>query len=278
MSVFYGVEGKLANMTSQALQKCEKRNGHLFIPAGDQERANLFGDPVYGQVKHIVVTNGNQKYIYPHYAECFIPLEWFGRPTTKWIIIVTCLMLRDYELRKQEYLLGIPSVIKRCQGKGYNIVIVENNGKRPTFLDDFGIPVLYTSNNLLPMWNQGAKEQLDILACINHFGMQDNDFIIKMTGRYRLDDPCNFFDVLEKGEYDAVIRYGNYRQSPQPKNTDCILGLIGMRCKNVKNVKVPESESLELDWGQESLNIENVCCIDKLGLWLAPGNHEFFLV
>lgn len=275
MSIFYGIYGKLENITHK-VHSCEKRGNNIIIPAGDGKRAEKFGDPVYGQLKHIQIKKDDKTYVYPHYVEASIPFDWFTFKSSKWVIIVTCLMLRDYDIRKEEYLRGISSIIKRAQG--YNVVIVENNGKRPTFLDDFGIPVLYTSNNLLPIWNQGAKEQLDIKECIDYFGIQDDDFIVKITGRYYLDDNCNFFDIVDKEEHDAVIRYGNYRQPAQPKTHDCIVGLIGMKCKYVKQIKIPDEESLELDWGKESMDIKDVYLIDKLGIWLAPGSHDFFLV
>ena len=46
------------------------------------------------------------------------------------------------EKRKEEYIIGINSVKKRCKNKNYTLIIVENNGERKTFLDDFNIALL----------------------------------------------------------------------------------------------------------------------------------------
>lgn len=198
---------------------------------------------------------------------------------TTFIILTTCLYERNFAIRQAQYTRGINSVIKRYIGNNnVKIVIVENNGKRASFLDNFGVPVLYTNNNFLQTWNIGHKELQDVLACISHFNIQEDDFIVKITGRYYLDTDCPFFDKVDENIYDCIIRYGNYRTPPMSKTSDCIAGLVGMRCKFVKNVKIPDTESVEINWANESFSIKKIYVMDKMGIFIAPASNEFFLV
>jgi hypothetical protein len=215
-----------------------------------------------------------------------------------WVIITTSLINyhnsngRDFETRKKEYLLGITKIIERF--KDCKIVIVENNsfkqrsfkfGLKTTFLDNFGVPVLYTKTNIIETKNYGMKELLDIRHCISHFGIQDDDFIVKVTGRYILNDDCPFLEEvkkLEQTKFDAIIRYGAYYNLPEKKDNNCISGLIGLRCKYVKEIEIPDEDTfVEWKWAKriQELDDSKVCVLNLLGLFIRPGGHEYhFLV
>uniref|UniRef100_A0A6C0JS85 Uncharacterized protein n=1 Tax=viral metagenome TaxID=1070528 RepID=A0A6C0JS85_9ZZZZ len=74
VDIFYGVEGRYKNVTKEAILTCPTNNGYLIIPAGDNDRAALFGDPAYGLYKEIVVSFPKYKLIYAHYQEVSIPI------------------------------------------------------------------------------------------------------------------------------------------------------------------------------------------------------------
>lgn len=61
--IAYGADGFYRDITDIALNKCVK-NGILFIPAEDSNRDILFGDPIYGTVKHIKILYSNKCKIY----------------------------------------------------------------------------------------------------------------------------------------------------------------------------------------------------------------------
>jgi hypothetical protein len=83
-------------------------------------------------------------------------------------------------MRKNHYIKAITSVLKRANHTRYKIVIVENNGQRPTFLDGFGVDVLYTTNNFnSPVHNIGYMEMKDILSFIDKYQVQDDDLSLK---------------------------------------------------------------------------------------------------
>jgi hypothetical protein len=112
-----------------------------------------------------------------------------------YFIITTSLIKQDYEIRKQQYINGITTLKTLTKNINCKLCIVENNGQRKTFLDDFGIDVLYTNNNEIKTNNKGIKELKDVWDCTNHFNIQDNDFIVKITGRYILQENNEFLNT-----------------------------------------------------------------------------------
>ena len=137
------------------------------------------------------------------------------------------------ENRVQQYIDSITktlSVLPSC----ITPIIVENNGVRETFLDKFSIPVHYTNNNSIRYFHKGVNEMLDIHSVIQSFGIQDDDIVIKITGRYHpLND--NFFQTVIQLQniYDVFIKYFNVCTQQFMEN-DCVLGLFAMRCKYLK--------------------------------------------
>ena len=77
-TIFYGInDDTYANITAYALKVCEKKDGCLIIPAGDQRRCYIFGDPICGPEKHILVKRGDQCFKIPANQDAVIPLDWF---------------------------------------------------------------------------------------------------------------------------------------------------------------------------------------------------------
>ena len=207
-----------------------------------------------------------------------------------WILVTSCLISQKYEERKREYITGISNILKFFNKPYYNIVIVENNSKlnnvasvfHKTFLDKFGIPVLYTKNNRLitKTGNRGIIEMFDIFECIRYFNIQDDDFIVKITGRYILDEDSPFVKVVDNLQirpYSAIVRFNQYDTPPSLIKTDnCVSGIIGLKCKYVKQIKIPELTdvltSIEMKWAEviSTLNDDEICVLEKLGLWIKP--------
>jgi hypothetical protein len=268
-----------------------------------------------------------------------------------YFIITTSLIDRDWEIRQNQNKLAIYSLLEflkfsNVTRNDIQPIIVENQlatvmENPSSFLDNFGIPVLYTKNNTIPTQNKGIKEWADIQYCIEKFNIQENDFVVKMTGRYvvihnesqiGLNGHENFSrdigrlihiynaclpplsggigNVLPKtpdfynndlrfypsflsfliinmlndnnSYHDCLIRYGSYNDPTcMVPIEDCITGLIGMRCKHIKNIPRPqEHECVEHLWAKASLNIpeERVKKFDKLGIYITPACNSYFLV
>jgi len=138
MNILYGVEGNYKNVTNLVLQRCIVKPNNIFIPQGDENRAAIFGDPAFGQLKHICITYNDKKIIYPHYQQVNIPNLIQKQESGTWVIITSSLINRNFDIRKEQYTKGIKSLVDRCNKskKKYNVVLVENNGSRHTFFNE----------------------------------------------------------------------------------------------------------------------------------------------
>lgn len=208
-----------------------------------------------------------------------------------WVIITTCIVGINYEERRKDYIKGISSIIKKFNDPKYKVVIVENNSLlktklsfyHKTFLDNFGVPVLYTKNNICSKKtiNYSIMEMMDIHQSIQHFGIQNDDFIVKVTGRYVIDETSPFVDIvnnIENKPYSAVVRFGQYNEEPFLQKYDmCTTGLIGLKCKYVKQIEIPGfyeyEKNSENQWAKVISKLEDneICFLEKLGIFYKPG-------
>ena len=208
--------------------------------------------------------------------------------TKIYCIITTSLIKENMEAREEQYIRGINSLIKICKNTDIKIIIVENNNLTSSFLDNFDVEVNYTNTNSMPTTNYGIKEAYDILNCIEKYNINDDDYIIKMTGRYYLSDDCPFFNEIEnlyKNTYEVIIKYGWWGNNMRIKHANCFTGLICMKAKYIKqiNLNIEPEICIEIEWGRATLNIEDtkICMLNKLGLNTSPkcyGNNKFFEV
>jgi hypothetical protein len=176
--------------------------------------------------------------------------------------------------------------IEKMKNIDSQIIIVENNGKRPTFLDQFinknqNIHIFYTNNNFINTKNKGYKELMDVLDAIAFFNVQNDDFIVKITGRYIFQKDTEFFNKLvAENNYDCILRYGPYYAPDENKINDCITGLIGLKCKYIKNINLPnENECVEWKWALATHEIqhEKKCIMTKLGIHIFPLGENYIV-
>lgn len=201
-----------------------------------------------------------------------------------YFIVTTCLVnLPHYrpelnsELREEQYTNGITKLLDLTKEMdNVKIIIVENNGKRETFLDNFGCDVLYTNNNYPTTFiNIGIKEMKDILDCIDFFKIKDDDFIVKFTGRYIIQDNSLFMNIIKTKNNDlkAIFKF----------TPDYIFtGLIGLQCSYVKQINYDcdhfERNSIEYQWGEviSRLDPSNVVEIkDIMGINSCTGSDTY---
>ena len=191
---------------------------------------------------------------------------------TPWIIKV------PEEYRIQEYAQGIETVLNISKHiPNSNVILIENNGPRKTFLDLYkGCKVFYTNNNTIQTKNKGIKELKDIKDCIEYFKLKDDDFLVKVSGRYQIMDKSPFIEKLrDLSGIDCILRYGSFNKPSDTRVKDCITGLIGMRCKFVKEIEEPhENDPVEWKWAWVTYSMEeaNVIPMKSLGLYMRPMN------
>jgi hypothetical protein len=113
--------------------------------------------------------------------------------------------------------------------------------------------------------------------------MNDSDFIVKLTGRYVLEHDSEFMreiQNLHNTQYDCIVKYGPYFAPVDYKTPNCITGLIGMRCKYMKQIEFPGEEPVELNWGKATYLIpdEKIRMVQNLGIQICPGCDTYFFV
>ena len=130
-----------------------------------------------------------------------------------YLIITTCIQnkwgVRHAALRETEYKTAIQATLSLLP-PSIKPIIVENNGLRPTFLDFFDVPVYYTNNNSRYYWHKGCNELDDIQSVIAAYKIQDDDTIIKLTGRYNPITNRFFNQVVEdESKFDGFVKFFN---------------------------------------------------------------------
>ena len=145
---------------------------------------------------------------------------------------------KDANERRDRYMYAISETLKILP-ETICPIIVENNGQRSTYLDNFihcGKPVrvFYTNTNTIPFKSKGSNEVLDIKEVIYRADIDDDDIIIKLTGRYRMIGPHFLEDVISNyATYDAFVKFFGVC-SLKYEEYDCILGLYALRAKYYK--------------------------------------------
>lgn len=208
-------------------------------------------------------------------------------------IVTTCLLQQNFEIRKKEYTDSINTLIQEVSKYKNHletyIYIVENNGTRHTFLNEFISPeipikVIYTNHNQIPTPNKGLKELLDYLFILKEcHEIKDNDIVVKLTGRYRIGEDSTFLNTLYNhyDKYDAFIRTGAFMYPSQMKDErdqyDCLTGMFGVRSHIMRNDLEKYIQNLRdyewVEWViimiiQNALPNERIKFFDYLGLWI----------
>jgi hypothetical protein len=191
-----------------------------------------------------------------------------------YLIITACINnkygIKNPERRKQEYTDCITKTLSVLP-KEITPIIVENNGARATYLDTFGIPVVYTNSNNVHYYHKGINELRDMIEVILKHPIQDDDMIIKITGRYHLMDDRFCRLVMEKVDtFDAFVKFFNVCTLEFMHN-DCVLGLMAIRAKYLKMFATKhrfQGRSMEVEFATfvRTLPAERICEVDRLGL------------
>jgi hypothetical protein len=204
-------------------------------------------------------------------------------------VIATACLFNDEQRRTDEYIRGVKKMMELTKDiPNLKIIIVENNGKRPTFFDTLGPEVLYTDNNKRDE-DKGIKELRDVLQCIEHYKIKDRDFIVKFTARYLPADDSPFIKALpdfDKNNFDCFVKYGSAWDHKTDHSVDnCNLGLFGMRCEYVKKIQFADNSNgvipMEWKWAEVARDLIDKSKINVfryLGLNVRVGGaQEFWL-
>lgn len=198
---------------------------------------------------------------------------------TYFIVTASLIQNGNEKKREQDYKNGI-AALKRSLREfpeleaNSKIIIVENNGKRPTFLDSLGVDVFYTENNKLPESNKGVKELRDILDTIKHYNLKPDDFVVKLTGRYSILANSPFMKAVANRPptIDAIVRYGFFEHETGllEKYHHILTGLVGLKVKYIQQIPFVENLPIDIEqvWAEtvHKLPEDRVQMITRLGI------------
>jgi hypothetical protein len=182
---------------------------------------------------------------------------------------------KDSETRKNLYMNSIMKNLEILKNyKDIKVVIVENNGDSNTYLnvfqEKFGATILYTNYNSHNFYHKGYAEMFDIKAVVKTFHMDDNDIVIKMTGRYHLVNNYFIESVIKyKDDFDAFFKFYNVCLKCYMKN-DCILGAFALKAKYLKEFEYkdiylsPEAEMAKYLIEKTKKNELRLCNMEDL--------------
>jgi hypothetical protein len=181
--------------------------------------------------------------------------------------------------RKNTYLDSIRKTLALLS-EDVKPIIVENNGQRTTYLDDIGIPIYYTNNNEISGTHKGVNELEDVKSVIKAFDIQDDDMIIKLTGRYHLLNDSFLKLIACNPDKDAFVSFFNVHRRIY-MDYDCVLGMVAIRCKLLKDFSysIDYKESPETEFARfvKKLPEEKRVSVEKLGLRCCFSGHLLIL-
>lgn len=185
--------------------------------------------------------------------------------------------------RRQEYFLGVSNVLEHCRGKDIIPIIVENSKDGSSFLDVFNCDKVYTKNNNFEIENdmimhKGVNEIRDIMAVMKKYDIQNDDMIIKFTGRYMLFQDDFFKLVLDNLDKECIQK--TYNVCTYSSNEiDIVMGLFAIKARYLK---VFDYRNTDMGCEEEfkryildHINKENIVEAEKLYLRVCLGdNHK----
>jgi len=179
------------------------------------------------------------------------------------IICTAALIAPQAESRKIEYV----NAIKAVKQFGFVPYIVESCVAGPSFLDDLSDKLWYAKTNDSGLRNKGVNEVKALLHFFNHHTFNDDDIIVKVTGRYVFLNDSFFSFIMSHLKFDAFVRY---------LGDQVFTGCFAMRYKYLINFL----ENLNLQKMEQSMiNLEReladylalhkgmiICRLDTLGI------------
>ncbi len=141
-------------------------------------------------------------------------------------VVCTAALIKDQEeQRKKEYIDSLNTLLSYGM---WTYVLESCSSENFTFLDQHAGTVYYTKTNDPTLRNKGVNEALSLINGFSHFQFNDNDMVIKLTGRYHCNTDTIIKLVEENPEYDAIIKKDAHGQ--------VFTGCFAMRYFHFKNM------------------------------------------
>ncbi len=160
------------------------------------------------------------------------------------IICTAALIDQNFEERKIEYINSLEVLSSYGYSNPYVIEAIKSTG--PTFLDNYSCKVIYTKVNNSNLHNKGVNEAKSILEALKYLYIDDNDMLIKITGRYFFTSNAFLTLVKESPGFDGFIKTDSHNQ--------VFTGCFALRYKHFKeflyqlNLEFMENNMINIEW------------------------------
>ena len=156
------------------------------------------------------------------------------------VIFTSALISKEFDQRKKEYLASLQQFRKF----GLEPWIIEATNIDASFFDKISSQVLYPNEHDDSFSNKGVNENRSILACIPCLAFNDEDIIIKFSGRYFLKD-SHLLSTIEQtlSDYDVWGIHGKNFVSSDHLFTGC----FAMRWKYYKQCLQEIAQAYQID-------------------------------
>lgn len=148
----------------------------------------------------------NKKYFYMLFLFLYLNTETMLYGTLNDRIKIVCTSAQKpqgYEERKQQYTRAL-SLLKNKYG--YDFYLVESIANGPTYLDEYCKHVCYTHSNDASLVNYGINEAISLKIAFKEFNFDPDTMIVKLTGRYPLEND-EFINIVEQNlDADVIAR------------------------------------------------------------------------
>lgn len=190
------------------------------------------------------------------------------------ILCTSALIPFKFEERKEEYIKSLKII--ESYGFKSQTYIAESGPYTPlSFFEDYCDHVYYSNSNDTSYINKGVNEAKAMIGAFNYFDFDDDDMIVKLTGRYYFNSDDFLQIVKANPEMDAIASY-YYGDPKRGINTGC----YAIRCKYFKQMlngldfkKMEEKLiDIELEAGRFLEKMEKVKYLEKTGI-TANVNH-----
>jgi hypothetical protein len=241
---------------------------------------------------------------------------------TLWVIVTACVSAgSNADVRRVQYQHALGAMrdalcdATLCKAFPRRILlVVENGGRRATYLDTLvenlcdestGLlcEVLYTENERdVATDNKGVRELADLHHALDYArgaGIRDDEWIVKITGRYVIQRPNPVLAALHDNSIDVAVRQGSYQDTHVPvaqrSPHDAVTGLMAMRAHvwqslfrayptftcGASHEAVDRTPSDPIEWWtarhiHRTVPRERIRTLDRLGCLIAPGSDTFF--
>jgi len=189
------------------------------------------------------------------------------------LIITTANIPESYENRKEQYIESIGSCLKYA-GLFDSYTVLECVSKHEEYLDRYNT---FYSNEPNQYLNKGLNEVGHLRAYLKHSTLPDDGMIIKLSGRYLVEDNYFFekaaalqyeFDSIFKNDND-VFEGNGYHTFFYAIKKSLFLGIADQIDFSMDNER-----PIEWDFKEHLMTNERHIEIDRLGLMARQGTNS----